>query len=205
MSPTPSAELSTEPSTLEPESPLLPESPRCYLVFSTASHGSFFEVWSTTPVEGALACFQPRSAVPAFKLRTQGGRVELCRDVGGPNHKKFYQGWVSFIKAAVASRGRFAHLANLELLSVAIHLSDALMGVSRLELGEVTDFCDVRAVAVVGLLSQGFKNVRTMDTRLFQQVGERLGASLALDGGGDGVVDSPVGISPAVSSLRDKA
>merc|ERR1719446_536542 len=56
--------------------------PRCYLVFSSASHGSFFLQWATQAVEGALACFQPHKPVPLFKLRTNSGRSELCREVG---------------------------------------------------------------------------------------------------------------------------
>ena len=79
---------------------------RCHLVFSEASGGSMLMQWGE-PSEGApLACFEPSVPTPAFKLHERGGRYELCRGVGGPSAKPFYQGWLSFIKIAQRQQGR---------------------------------------------------------------------------------------------------
>ena len=42
----------------------------CYLTFTPANGGSFFNHWSETPVEGALACFVPSKPIPKFTKRT---------------------------------------------------------------------------------------------------------------------------------------
>mmetsp|Transcript_645 Transcript_645/g.2042 ORF Transcript_645/g.2042 Transcript_645/m.2042 type:complete len:307 (-) Transcript_645:257-1177(-) len=72
----------------------------CYLLFSEANGGSFWLHWSRTPVGGALASFAPAVDVAAHKYSTNHGKAELCCDVGGPDVKKFYAGWASFIKMA---------------------------------------------------------------------------------------------------------
>ena len=66
----------------------------CYLMFSEASQGTLFLHWSETPVAGALAFFEPRKNVPAFKYKSNGGRSELIREMSGGTGeriKRFYQ------------------------------------------------------------------------------------------------------------------
>ena len=66
----------------------------CYLTFSEASQGTLFLHWSETPVAGALAFFEPRKNVPAFKYKSNGGRSELIREMSGGTGeriKRFYQ------------------------------------------------------------------------------------------------------------------
>ena len=66
----------------------------CYLTFSEASQGTLFLHWSETPVAGALAFFEPRKTVPAFKYKSNGGRSELIREMSGGTGeriKRFYQ------------------------------------------------------------------------------------------------------------------
>ena len=36
---------------------------------------------------------------------TNGGQSELCKGVGGPNKKLFYQGWASFLRMAIRHNG----------------------------------------------------------------------------------------------------
>ena len=51
-----------------------------------------------------LAYYKPASPVPKFKY-ARGGQSELCRGVAGPNHKLFYQGWASYLRAAYGHNG----------------------------------------------------------------------------------------------------
>lgn len=81
-----------------------------------ANGGCLLLHWSESPVEGALASFAPSEPAPAHKFTTNGGRSELCREVGGPNVKKFYVGWLSFVKAASSFGGRFQFRSNLSKL-----------------------------------------------------------------------------------------
>ena len=49
---------------------------------------------SEAPVAGALAFFEPRKTVPAFKYKSNGGRSELNREMSGGTGeriKRFYQ------------------------------------------------------------------------------------------------------------------
>jgi len=197
------------PPALDPEPQPEPESAdsvlACHLVFSATNSGCFFLQWAEgrieSAVEGALAAFVPRRDVPPHKL-SRGGRQELCRDVGGPNVKKFYQGWVSFIKAADSFDSTMFFLRNLDAKPVAIHYNTESMGVRQLQMGHGLDFEGLRAVAVVPALSDAF-DVKIMQTRLFKQAGERIGAAVSFDGG-DGLPRSERASSPgrSVSPMR---
>ena len=81
-----------------------PPEPACYLVFSETNSGSLYLHWSDAPIDGALAC----AYVPAlrFKFTVNGGRFEICREVGGLKTKRFYEGWAYFAKTARAHEGR---------------------------------------------------------------------------------------------------
>ena len=71
---------------------------------------TLYQHWSAEPIENALACFAPRKAVPAFKLKQNGGKSELVRDAAiGP---KYYGGWTAFVKAAVSFQGDFTFLTS---------------------------------------------------------------------------------------------
>ena len=66
---------------------------RANLVFTTQRHiiressvddSSFINAHrSEAPVAGALAFFEPRKTVPAFKYKSNGGRSELIREMSG--------------------------------------------------------------------------------------------------------------------------
>ena len=55
----------------------------------------------------------PLHEVSQHKYTAKGGLSELCRDVGGPNVKKFFGGWLSFIRMAMGAKGKLAFLANV--------------------------------------------------------------------------------------------
>ena len=123
-----------------------------------------------------MASFRPKKPVPDFKLKASGGRTELCRDIGGPNIKNFYRGWVSYIKLARQYEAQFTFVSNLEKQPVALYFATEGLAVKKLELGETMPFDGVRAVAAVGLKAAGL-NVRSMETQFFLSVGAKLGAS----------------------------
>ena len=161
-----------------PPEPEQPPPPRGYLVFSEANGGCFELHWSAEPVVSALACFSPRKPVAEFKLAANGGRSELCRNVGGPDVKAFYNGWVSFVRVACKHEGSFTFLSNLPKQPVALYLAASGLAVTRLAEDGAVSFEGVRAVAVVGAKSNGL-NVSRMETQLFLSVGAKLGSSAA--------------------------
>ena len=152
---------------------------RCSLIFSEANGGCFLEQWSSRLVEGALAAFVPQRPVPEFRLRNNGGRNEILRNVGGPNAKRFFMGWTRFVKIARGAEGIFCHLANLKQLPVAIYVHDEQMRVARLPLGVSTDMRSVKAVAATPALAPDLR-VSRLESSLFHHVGGRIGASLVL-------------------------
>lgn len=83
----------SSPSLLEPQDSPAPLS--CHLLFSDINQGTFFLQWATgemsSCIEDSLAAFVPQRSVPAHKTR-DGGRTELCRDVGSAHKKKFFEG-----------------------------------------------------------------------------------------------------------------
>ena len=153
---------------------------RCYLLFSESNGGSFWLQWSREEVEGALASFTPEEEVPAHKYATNGGRSELCREAGGPNVKKFYRGWLSFIKTASEYGAPLRFLANVEKQPVAIYTNSAAMRVGSIGVGWEMGFGDLIGVAVVGKLASGF-GVTTLQKDMFQQLGEKVGAAMIIN------------------------
>ena len=79
--------------------------------------------------------------------------------------------------------------------AVAIYTNLSDMEVGCVPEGGSESFDGVLAVAVVSAKAIGFALNTKLQTRMFQQVGERLGASLSWDGGG--------GERVALASLRD--
>jgi len=156
----------------------LPPPPMGYLVFSETNGGCFQLHWSTEHVDGALARFLPKKPVPDFKLSANGGRSELCRDIGGPNVKNFYRGWVSYITLSRKYEASFCFLSNLEKQPVALYFATEGLSVKRLLEGETISVDHVRGVAAVGLNAVGL-NVRSMETQFFLSVGGKLGVSVS--------------------------
>jgi len=159
-----------------------PKVPRGYLVFAEQNGGCFELRWSVDKPEGALAAFTPSQPVPAFKLTNNGGRSELCRAVGGPNVKKFYRGWLQYIKLAAQSGARLAFHSNVAKQPVAIYVM--LRGDSTIVPlkvgGEAVPLGGVFAVAVVGARNDGLRGVRQLEPQVFLSIGDKIGASMPL-------------------------
>ena len=167
----------------------------CYLFFTEARGGAFILHWSETLPEGSegyepLAHFRPEGTVGKFKYTTNGGQSELCKGVGGPNKKLFYQGWASFLRTAFSHNGTLTFLRNVEACPVAILFCKSDTSVLRFEKDTPLKLtADIVAVAVTPSLATGL-DVHKMPTRNFASVGERLGAAFSLDGGGDGKAEN---------------
>ena len=98
------------------------------------------------------ASFKPTERVQEFKLRANGGRSELARGCGGPNVKKFFGGWGSFIRtAAISYPGcTFTFLSNVPEKPVSIYLNDTGSNVRKVSAGGgACTFTGVVVAAVV--------------------------------------------------------
>ena len=152
----------------------------CFLVYQEASQGSLIMQWSKEPVAGALASFAPSKPVPKFKLTANGGRSELARDLN-QNRKRLFETFCGFARQAKQFAAPLSFLANLAGVPVALYVSDKSLAVLRLDLGgDSISIADMNAVACVPELSSGFSGVSKMQTALFQQTGQKLGAAMML-------------------------
>ena len=177
--------------------------PRCCLVFEPINSGTFSLQWyEGAEPEGALAYFEPKKPVPRFKLTANGGRSELCRDVGGPRAKRFYEGWAYFLKTAHSFGGGLTFYDNVPAKPVAIYLAGEEAQVTPVRMRQPVAFDGVAAVAVTAASAPGF-DVRSMDLLTFLQKGQQAGASLALDGAADAAMEAfrpqSTGITPRQS------
>ena len=149
-----------------------PPEPACYLVFSETNSGSLYLHWSDAD-RHAPPALVPKVPAPRFKFTVNGGRFEICREVGGPKIKRFYEGWAYFAKTARAHEGRLTFLGDVAKVPVALYLNDEQSNVVRVRMGAAVSLEGVRAVAVAPALAVGFEAL-TMEARFFQQVGDRI-------------------------------
>lgn len=159
-----------QPPQPQPELPP-PRMPQCFLCFQEANGGSLVLHWTRERhVDGALAAFMPLpGTVPEFKLSRNAGRSELCRGVGGPNAKPYYNGWVSFIKQAKAHPGcTFLHLADVAnpARHIAIYAYNKASTVRRLALCIPLLTDELVAVAVVHTAATAYVEGCTMARRM---------------------------------------
>lgn len=118
---------------------------------------------------------RPRSVL---STRPPTGAVQ----VGGPNVKKFYRGWLQYIKLAAQSGARLAFHSNVAKQPVAIYVM--LRGDSTIVPlkvgGEAVPLGGVFAVAVVGARNDGLRGVRQLEPQVFLSIGDKIGASMPL-------------------------
>jgi len=101
------------------------------------------------------------------------------RDVS-KDPKRFHQAVCGFVKQAKSYAAPFTMISQAEAVKVALYLSDTALGITRLAPGETCDLSDKLVVASVPENAVGFGGVKTMDTALFQQTGQKLGAAIML-------------------------
>jgi len=160
--------------------------------------------WSDDPPPPeALASFVPRKPVPPYKLNNEG-KSELCRDAGGPNAKKFYGGWVAFIRTAYQFDGTLTVLKNdVAHRRVALYTLHDDLKVTAVPMGSEVVFDALHALAIVPELNTDL-DVLKMDLGMFKQVGDRIGASTAF-GMGDSQRSSSISAAAPPTSPTKSA
>ncbi len=77
-------------------------------LFSSPPLGVFYTHWSAdtdaSSSLGALCSYRPEKAPPPFKVKANGGKSELMKDVTGGKKGRYYEGVAYFIKAAWQAR-----------------------------------------------------------------------------------------------------
>uniref|UniRef100_A0A7S0LEU2 Immune mapped protein 2 N-terminal domain-containing protein n=1 Tax=Coccolithus braarudii TaxID=221442 RepID=A0A7S0LEU2_9EUKA len=162
----------------------------CYLTFSDACQGSLSTVWSTEPVEGAIAFFKSQKPVAQHKFTANQGRSVLVSQCGGlkssagQSSKKFFKGIAQFIKSAKTWEGTIDFIAQLEGRPVSIFLNDAEINVVPVVFGshvEAATLARMKAVAVFSeAAGQQHMNVLKLETNYFMSIAEKEGAGLVL-------------------------
>ena len=158
----------------------------CYLTFSDASQGTLFLHWSETPVAGALAFFEPRKSVPAFKYKSNGGRSELIREMSGGTGeriKRFYSGICQYVKLAKSFDAAVVFYEHGTLPSVEIALIDGAKSdynVIHIKTNApVESLASVTAVGVAPGASDAFA-ASTFSREYFISTASKAGSALAI-------------------------
>mmetsp|Transcript_6733 Transcript_6733/g.20939 ORF Transcript_6733/g.20939 Transcript_6733/m.20939 type:complete len:159 (+) Transcript_6733:173-649(+) len=153
-----------------------------YLTFGPESQGTLFSHFSATPVAGALACFEPRKKVPAFKFKQNGGRSEIIREMSGGTEgkKRYYSGFASFVKLAKSFDGVLTLYSETPLPKVDIYTYDSAgeSHVSQIKPDTPTSLNGAQAVGVVPHPSACF--AATMSPLYFAEIANHNGVGLAL-------------------------
>jgi len=132
--------------------------------------------WSDGPLpDDALATFVPTKPVPPYKLKNEG-RSELIRDAGGPNARKFYEGWIAYIRTAVSFDGKLQLIKNMDFRPVALYCLDDTNSVRKHPFDAVLEFSGLLVVAIVPALSRDLDVIK-MEPSLFTGAGERIGCT----------------------------
>jgi len=84
---------------------------KAYLVFTPESGGTLTLHWSTSAVSGAILTGTPSKPVPAHKLTTNAGRIELGRNFG-VTKTKLLEAFASFIRELSAVDGSIKVVEN---------------------------------------------------------------------------------------------
>lgn len=150
----------------------------CYLTFDPASGGTLFINWRETKIDGAIAYFKPKKAVPKFKFTNKGGKDELTRGCDQTEMKNYYTGMCNFVKMCKELDGDFIQFKN-DHCTVYAHLEGDK--VAKWELNSWYDLSTMNrlTVSVQPTLSEAYKGVITIGKDAFIASGAR-GATLAI-------------------------
>ena len=169
------------------------------LVYDDSAQGTLqLHYTRDAPVEGALAFFETEDAVPEFKLNSNCGRTDIIKGVGGPNPRKYYEGWSQFVKLAQGWTGDFTHLANKDAKPVALYITDENIKVTRVKLDEPIDLSEVVCVAIVPKDCLAYSGVTKLELGMFK-VNAKNANGVSLD---IGAASSPTRSAPP-SPIKD--
>jgi hypothetical protein len=160
----------------------------CYLTFESASGGRMMLLYTQTQIPlNAIGFWTPGpgKSIQGFKFKQAGGRSELIKGIAGgdQNRRKYYSGWVQFIKMAKSYQGYVIKFPNAQQgvevdiyayrakdeEPVPLDLDDGLI-----EVGEFD------AVAVVPKHNPTFKGIKSIILSNFLELGSLAGAASKL-------------------------
>mmetsp|Transcript_24379 Transcript_24379/g.34017 ORF Transcript_24379/g.34017 Transcript_24379/m.34017 type:complete len:174 (+) Transcript_24379:257-778(+) len=160
----------------------------CYLTFESDSGGKLCLFYSKGEVpENAVGFFTPGEGqeIQGFKFKQNGGRSTLIAGIAGgdANRKKYFSGWVSFIKLAKAKNGRVIKFPNadqgveVDVIGYSKEESQPYM----LELDDGLVEVDVfDAIAVLPKHAAFLQGVKSIALNTFLQKASIIGASSTL-------------------------
>ncbi|KAL8430543.1 hypothetical protein Efla_000488 [Eimeria flavescens] len=150
-----------------------------YLTFDGASNGTLFIVWSVSPVEGALAFFEPKKTVPDFKFKDNGGKSEIIRNLM-EDKSKYYNGWCQFFKTAAECHGVCRLLPGAE--SAPLKVEVAFLDGSRVLRLHPGSELSARNMTAVGCIPKGDNafEVQTLAKDVFLRQARKGGAAITL-------------------------
>ncbi|CDJ69621.1 Chromosome III, complete sequence, related [Eimeria necatrix] len=150
-----------------------------YLVFDTASNGTLFIVWSVSPVEGAMAFFEPKKPVPDFKYKDKGGKSEIFRNLS-QDKKNYYEGFCQFFKTAAEHKGLCRLLQGLEAAPIKVEVAFLESSSNKVIFLDAAAAVSAAAAAAVACTPKGDSSlhVQTLAKDVFVRNARRGGAAL---------------------------
>ncbi|CDJ39387.1 Chromosome III, complete sequence, related [Eimeria tenella] len=150
-----------------------------YLVFDTASNGTLFIVWSVSPVEGAMAFFEPKKPVADFKYKDKGGKSEIFRNLS-QDKKNYYEGFCQFFKTAAEHKGLCRLLPGLEAAPIKVEVAFLESSSNKVIFLETAAAVSAAAAAAVACTPKGDSSlhVQTLAKDVFVRNARRGGAAL---------------------------
>ena len=98
------------------------------------------------------------------RFTTGGGKSELIRDLQGPQAKRYYQGWVQFMKIAKTLGGEFVLLRDVDDCSIFLNTGGKISSAS---VGEAYDISGMSAIAAIAKDKSDYKGADVMSTGMF--------------------------------------
>ncbi|KAG7353264.1 hypothetical protein IV203_009313 [Nitzschia inconspicua] len=160
----------------------------CYLIFEPSSGGRLMLYYSKGDIPtNAIGFWCPGAgrSIQGFKFKQAGGRSELIKGIAGgdQNRRKYYSGWVQFIKLAKQFNGYVIKFPNseqgVEVDVIGYKTEEEKAYELDLDAGliEVGVF---DAIAVVPKHNSTFHGVHTIVKTNFIEMGQLAGAASTL-------------------------
>lgn len=154
---------------------------QCFLTFSPSLGGLMTLQWSSKPPKASLAYFVPETAPSPAKLKQNGGKYELMREVGDVQSRRYYQAWCQFVRIAHSFRGEVGFLRYMTPEpKVAVYFMDKDLAIAQLG-AKGFNLQLIRSVAAVPLQVDGAAGTQAAEPGFLRQVAWKAGgASLEL-------------------------
>jgi Immune Mapped Protein 2 (IMP2) N-terminal domain len=160
----------------------------CYLIFEPSSGGRLMLYYSKGPIPTnaiGFFCAGPGRSIQGFKFKQAGGRSELIKGIAGgdQNRRKYFSGWVQFIKLAKQFNGYVIKFPNspqgVEVDVIAYKTKEEKAFELDLDSG-LTEVGVFDAIAVVPKHNPTFHGIHTIVKTNFLEMGQLAGAASTL-------------------------